>query len=49
MAIFYSQIRIPQPGGPGARIYIPQEQNGAVTSLGTGLKMKVRVTLRLAV
>jgi hypothetical protein len=35
-----SHLRLPQPGGPGCRIYIPQEQGGPV---------KVRVTLRLAV
>jgi hypothetical protein len=28
--------RLPQPGGPGPRIYIPQEQCGPVIPLGTG-------------
>jgi hypothetical protein len=30
-----SHLRLPQPGGPGSRIYIPQEQGGAVISPGT--------------
>jgi hypothetical protein len=29
-------LRPPQPGGPGPRIYIPQEQGGPVISPGTG-------------
>jgi hypothetical protein len=29
--IFYSHLRLPQPGGPGSHIYIPQEQGGPVT------------------
>jgi hypothetical protein len=29
-------LRLPQPGGPGPRIYIPQEQGGTVISPGTG-------------
>jgi hypothetical protein len=28
---------LPQPGGPGPRIYIPQEQGGPVIPPGTGL------------
>jgi hypothetical protein len=33
--IWLSHLRLPQPGGPGYRIYIPQEQGGPVISLGT--------------
>jgi hypothetical protein len=28
--ILLSHLRFPQPGGPGPRIYIPQEQGGPV-------------------
>jgi hypothetical protein len=28
--ILLSHLRLPQPGGPGPRIYIPQEQCGPV-------------------
>jgi hypothetical protein len=35
-AIFYSHLRLPQPGGPGPCIYIPQEQGGPVIPPGTG-------------
>jgi hypothetical protein len=28
--ILLSHLRLPQPGGPGSRIYIPQEQGGPV-------------------
>jgi hypothetical protein len=31
-----SNSRLPQPGGPGPRIYIPQEQDGPVVPPGTG-------------
>jgi hypothetical protein len=31
-----SDSRLPQPGGPGPRIYIPQEQGGWVIPLGSG-------------
>jgi hypothetical protein len=34
--IWLSQIRDTQLGGPGPRIYIPQEQGGPVTSTRTG-------------
>jgi hypothetical protein len=34
--ILLSQIRLPQRGGPGSHIYIPQEQGGPVISAGTG-------------
>jgi hypothetical protein len=32
-----SHLRLSQPGGPGSRIYIPQEQGGPVIPPGTGL------------
>jgi hypothetical protein len=32
-----SHLRLPQPGRPGSRIYIPQEQGGPVIPPGTGL------------
>jgi hypothetical protein len=36
--IFLSQIlRLPQPGGPGLRIYTPQEQGGQDIPSGTGV------------
>jgi hypothetical protein len=38
--------RLPQPGGPGPRIYIPQEHGGSVTPPGTGFHF--RRLLRLA-
>jgi hypothetical protein len=41
-----SDSRLPQPGGPGSRIYIPQEQGGPVMSPGTGFPF--RRLLRLA-
>jgi hypothetical protein len=34
--ILLSHLRLHQPGGPGSRIYIPQEQGGAVIPPGTG-------------
>jgi hypothetical protein len=34
--ILLSHLRLPQPGGPGSRIYIPQEQCGPVMPPGTG-------------
>jgi hypothetical protein len=34
--ISLSHLRLPQPGGPGSRIYIPQEQGGPVIPPGTG-------------
>jgi hypothetical protein len=34
--ILLSHLRLPQLGGPGPRIYIPQEQGGPVIPLGTG-------------
>jgi hypothetical protein len=33
--ILLSHLRLPQPGGPGSRIYIPQEPGGPVTLPGT--------------
>jgi hypothetical protein len=41
-----SHLRLPQPGGPGSRIYIPQEQGGPVIPPGTGFPL--RRLLRLA-
>jgi hypothetical protein len=41
-----SDSRLPQPGGPGPRIYITQEQGGPVVSLGIGFLF--RGLLRLA-
>jgi hypothetical protein len=32
-----SDLRLPQLGGPGPCIYIPQEQGGPVIPTGTGL------------
>jgi hypothetical protein len=34
--ILLSHLRLPQLGGPGSRIYIPQEQGGPVIPPGTG-------------
>jgi hypothetical protein len=34
--ILLSQLRLPQPGGPGSRIYISQEQGSPVIPPGTG-------------
>jgi hypothetical protein len=40
--ILPSHLRLPQqPGGPGSRIYIPQEQGGPVIPQGTGLYILV--------
>jgi hypothetical protein len=41
-----SYWRLPQPGGPGPRIHIPQEQGGPVIPPGTGFPF--RRLLRLA-
>jgi hypothetical protein len=41
-----SDSRLPQPGGPGLRIYIPQEQGGPVIHSGHGFPF--RRLLRLA-
>jgi hypothetical protein len=35
-----SHLRLPQPGGPGSRIYIPQEQGGPVIPPGTGYPLR---------
>jgi hypothetical protein len=35
-----SDSRLPQPGGPGPRIYIPQEQGGPVIAPGTGFPFR---------
>jgi hypothetical protein len=41
-----SHLRPPQPGGPGSRIYIPQEQSGPVIPPGT--RFPFHPLLRLA-
>jgi hypothetical protein len=41
-----SDLRLPQPGGPGPRIYIPQEHDGPVIPPSTGFPF--RRLLRLA-
>jgi hypothetical protein len=40
-----SDSRLPQPGGPGYRVYVPQEQGGPVITSGTGFPF--RCLLRL--
>jgi hypothetical protein len=40
-----SDSRLPHPGGPGPRIYVPQEQGGPVIPPGTGYP--IRRLLRL--
>jgi hypothetical protein len=37
--ILLSHLRLPQPGGSGSRIYIPQEQGGSVIPPGTGFPL----------
>jgi hypothetical protein len=44
--ILLSHLRLPKPGGPYPRIYIPQEQGGPVIPPGTGFPF--RRLLRLA-
>jgi hypothetical protein len=44
--ILLSHLRFPQPGGPGPRIYIPQEQVCPIIPPGTGFPF--RSLLRLA-
>jgi hypothetical protein len=39
----------PQPGGPGSRIYVPQEQGGPVIPPGTGFHFRRLLTTRRAV
>jgi hypothetical protein len=46
--ILLSQLRLPQPGGPGSRIYIPQEQGGPVIPPGTGFPFLSPLTTRRA-
>jgi hypothetical protein len=40
-----SDSRLPQPGGLGFRIYIPQEQGGLVIPPGTGFPFRCLLTL----
>jgi hypothetical protein len=35
-----SLLRLPEPGGPGSLIYIPQEQGGPVKPLGIGFPLR---------
>jgi hypothetical protein len=44
-----SHLRLPQTGGPGSRIYIPQEQGGQVIPLGTGFQAPVFISPRKGV
>jgi hypothetical protein len=44
--ILSPNLTVPKPGGPGSRIYIPQEQRGPVIPPGTGFPF--RRILRLA-
>jgi hypothetical protein len=37
--ILLPHLRLPQPGGPGSRILIPQEQGGLVIPTGTGFPL----------
>jgi hypothetical protein len=37
--ILLSHLRLPQPGGPGSRIYIPQEQGAPVIPPGIGFPL----------
>jgi hypothetical protein len=37
--ILLSHLKLPQPGGPGPRIYIPQELGGRVIPPGTGFPL----------
>jgi hypothetical protein len=43
--ILLSQLRLPQPGGPGSRIYISQEQGGPVIPPGTGWCLSLALNL----
>jgi hypothetical protein len=42
-----SHLRLPQPGGPGSRIHIPQEQGGPVISPGIGFPLRRLLRLQL--
>jgi hypothetical protein len=44
-----SHLRLPQPGGPGSRIYIPQEQGGPVIPPGTGSFYRVPYPIKYIV
>jgi hypothetical protein len=44
--ILLSHLRPPQPGGPGSRIYIPQEQGGPVIPPGIGFRFLSPLTTR---
>jgi hypothetical protein len=38
--ILLSHLRLPQPGGPGPRIYIPQGQSDPAIPPGTGFSFR---------
>jgi hypothetical protein len=40
-------LRLPQPGGPGFRIYVPREQGGLIIPSGTGFIRMVQFKLHL--
>jgi hypothetical protein len=42
-----SHLRVPQPGGPGSRIYIPQEQGGPLIPPGHWIPFTSSLTTRL--
>jgi hypothetical protein len=42
--ILQSHLRLPQLGGPGPCIYIPQEQGGEIIPLGTGFPVFFNIT-----
>jgi hypothetical protein len=41
--ILLSHLRLPQPGGPGSRIYIPQEQRGPVMAPGKFIQVLLKM------
>jgi hypothetical protein len=41
--ILLSHLRLPEPGGPGPRIYIPQKQDGPVIPPGTGFTLLLTI------
>jgi hypothetical protein len=44
--ILLSHLRLPQPGGPGLHIYIPEEQGGPAIPPGTGFPFLSPLTTR---
>jgi hypothetical protein len=47
MTTFYSDSRLPQPGGPGIHIYIPQEQGAQLYPQALGWRKDVKVKVML--